>query len=108
VHSKILIDFVDFNLDSAIYTIKSLTLRLVDCHCKCKPNKELSAFELYRVIVRGRKLYFRYTYSFPICDPSAIVASITFLNNELTTSLAPLNFQYLVRWAQSAIARSWM
>ena len=37
-------------------TIKSLTLRLVHCHCKRKPDKELAAFELHRVIFRGYNL----------------------------------------------------
>jgi hypothetical protein len=37
-------------------TIKSLTLRLVDCHCKRKPDKEFEAFELHRVIFRGYNL----------------------------------------------------
>ena len=98
VHSKILIDFADLTLDSATYTIKNLALRLVDCHGKCKPNRKLPAFELYRVIARGYKLYFRYTYDFPICDLATIVASIMFLSNGFTMSLVPLHVQYLVRW----------
>jgi len=97
VHNKILIDFADLTLDSATSTIKSLALRLVGCHGKCKLNRELPAFELYKVVARGYKLYFRYTYDFPICDPVTIVVSITFLSNDFTMSLVPLHIQYLVR-----------